>query len=135
MSLISADCLRVLLALRDPSTNSLSDCVPSSCKNRLSVCLFVLRPDSICPFSQPHCSICCSCIKQPGRRSPASGWLRNWLRAAQRLTANLQKNKEATVLQRDGLKMRGTQRRGKKGRRRLEREKGRERAAKWRAAG
>lgn len=29
--------------------------------------------------------------------------------AAQRLTANLQKNKEATVGQRDGLKTKGTQ--------------------------
>lgn len=82
----------------------------------LSVCLFVLRPDSVCPFSPPHCSICCSCIKQPpGGRQQVDGYVT--AAAAQRLTANLQKNKEATVGQRDGLKIRGTERRGKGGRR------------------
>lgn len=38
MSLISADCLRVPVPPRDPATNILSDCVPSSCR---LACLFV----------------------------------------------------------------------------------------------
>lgn len=80
----------------------------------LFVCLF-LPSNSVCPFSPP--------------RSPASGWLCN---GAQRLTANLRKEKEATVGQRDGLKMeRGWK--GEEKRRQAVRE--RERAAKWCAAG
>lgn len=51
--------------------------------------------------------------------------------AAQRLPANLQTKKEATAGQKDGLKIRGTERRGN-GERRFASE--RERAAKWRAA-
>lgn len=99
MSLIFPDCLTVLVPPGDPGTNNFGDCAPSF---RLSVWLFVLvlRRLSVLPAAMLHLLLL---HRAASRRSPASGSLYNGC-GAQRQTANLQEEKEATVGQKGRVK-------------------------------